>query len=1065
MKGKKFLAALLVASMLCPNSIIYASEASETEVETEVSEEVPVISEDNGIETSVSISTDKIDIEIDEESYFYVDGIPSDEEITVTVENEAIAAVTAVTADMVEDTVKQNTPDTALWYSVKGIEVGETFITILVGEEEKEIAVHVTAIEEDINEDNEAEQEEQPLEGEEPEDEGQTENELAPEYIEDQQLQQMMEGQDAVVFSEEGYEVGWKEEADGTRYYINDAGQFYTGIAEIDGVLYYFDETTGYLCTTGQWINKDGKKYFCNEKGVLYRDQFIKFDTTYYYMGNDGSVQTGVFSTGDTLRYADEKTGIVQMTSGWINFDGKKFFANEEGILYQRQFIKFGDIHYYMGTDGSVQLGTFRVGGVWYHSNSSTGELKLELGWIEDNGKKYYAGEGGVIFVNQFIKFGTTYYYMGSDGSVQTGTFNVDGEVYYADPTSGIIRQESGWITHDGKEYFGKGDGTLYTNQFIKFGTIYYYMGADGSVQKGIVNVDGTVYYADPNSGVIQEKAGWINYDGKDYFGKGDGTLYTNQFIKFGTTYYYMGSDGSVQKGIVNVNGVIYFADPDNGIIRQESGWINYDGKKYFGKGDMTLYSNQFITFGDTYYYMGADGSLQKGIVNANGVIYFADPDTGIIQKTAGWRKYNGKDYFSTAEGILYSNQFIKFGDTYYYMGADGSVQKGVVNANGVIYFADPDTGIIQRTAGWLEYDGKKYFSKEDGVLYSNQFITFGDIYYYMGSDGSVQKGIINANGVLYYADPKDGVVQKTAGWIEYNGKKYFANEIGILYKNQFITFGADCYYMGSDGSVQKGEQLINGQWYYFNEKTGLLERKPGWFTSGSHKYYQNADGTLATGYTDIDGIRYYFDSTGALASRVGIDVSYYQGNIDWKKVKAAGIEFVFVRAGYRGYSNGRLVKDSCFDQNMQGALAAGLEVGVYFFSQAINVQEAQEEATFTYNLIKTYDVTFPVAFDAEYATSGRTGRADHLSPSTRTLVVNAFCSQIKSYGYTPMLYAGIYFMRDELQMNLLSNYQLWIPRYNSTLGYDGEYKCWQYTSEGRVNGISGNVDMNVWLN
>ena len=111
---------------------------------------------------------------------------------------------------------------------------------------------------------------------------------------------------------------------------------------------------------------------------------------------------------------------------------------------------------------------------------------------------------------------------------------------------------------------------------------------------------------------------------------------------------------------------------------------------------------------------MGADGSLQKGIVNANGVIYFADPDTGIIQKTAGWRKYNGKDYFSTAEGILYSNQFIKFGDTYYYMGADGSVQKGVVNANGVIYFADPDTGIIQRTAG-CNMTARNIFPKKTG--------------------------------------------------------------------------------------------------------------------------------------------------------------------------------------------------------------------------------------------------------------------------------------------------------------------------------------------------------------
>ena len=351
-------------------------------------------------------------------------------------------------------------------------------------------------------------------------------------------------------------------------------------------------------------------------------------------------------------------------------------------------------------------------------------------------------------------------------------------------------------------------------------------MGADGSVQTGVIKVNGIVYYADTTSGKIQQEGGWIEYDGKKYFGKGDGTLYSSQFISFGTTRYYMGADGSVQTGVIKVNGIVYYADTTSGKIQQEGGWIEYDGKKYFGKGDGTLYSNQLIKFGTTYYYMGSDGSVQKGIVNANGTLYYANPEDGVIQRKAGWLEYEGKRYFSTADGVLYSNQLIKFGTTYYYMGSDGSVQKGIVNANGTLYYANPEDGVIQRTAGWLEYEGKRYFSTADGVLYSNQLIKFGTTYYYMGSDGSVQKGIVNANGTLYYANPEDGVIQRTAGWIEYEGKKYFANETGVLYKNQFITFASDCYYMGSDGSVQKGRQYINGQWYYFDEETGLLRKK-----------------------------------------------------------------------------------------------------------------------------------------------------------------------------------------------------------------------------------------------
>ena len=527
----------------------------------------------------------------------------------------------------------------------------------------------------------------------------------------------------------------------------------------------------------------------------------------------------------------------------------------------------------------------------------------------------------------------------------------------------------------------------------------------------------------------------------------------------------YYGEDGQYYTGIAEIDEVLYYFEPETGYLSQIAQWIDLNGKKFFCNEKGVLYRNRLISFGASYYYMGDDGSVQTGIFYVDGALRYADPKSGIIQVTSGWISYNGKDYFADDEGILYRNQFISFGSTYYYLGSDGDVQKGTFKVGNNWYHSNSSTGALKRQAGWIEDGEKKYYANSEGVIYIDRILYFGSTWYYMGSDGSVQKGVVNAGGTLYYADTTTGIIQKKAGWIEDGDKKYYSNADGVLYKNQFIYFGTTQYYMGSDGSVQKGNQYINGQWYYFDEETGVLIRKPGWFSIGNNKYYQKADGTLATGYTDISGIRYYFNSEGLLASKVGIDVSYYQGNIDWNKVKAAGVEFVFIRAGYRGYSNGRLVKDSCFDQNVQGALAAGIDVGIYFFSQAVNVQEAREEATYTYNLIKNYNVTFPVAFDAEYATSNRTGRADHLSASSRTLIVNTFCSQMKSYGYTPMLYAGIYFMRDELQMNLLSNYQLWIPRYNKTLGYEGTYKCWQYSSEGRISGISGNVDLNVWLN
>ena len=194
-----------------------------------------------------------------------------------------------------------------------------------------------------------------------------------------------------------------------------------------------------------------------------------------------------------------------------------------------------------------------------------------------------------------------------------------------------------------------------------------------------------------------------------------------------------------------------------------------------------------------------------------------------------------------------------------------------------------------------------------------------------------------------------------------------------------------------------------------------------------------------------------------------GIDVSLYQGTIDWEKVKKSGVEFAIMRAGYRGYGEaGTLVEDSMFAKNVLGAMSNKIDIGIYFYTQAITEEEAIEEAKFVLNLVEKYGVKlkYPIVVDTELSPPG-TGRADNLSVSKRTSITKAFCKQIEKSGYIPMIYANKYWLMYELDMSQLSNYDVWLAHYVTVTDYKGEYAIWQYTDKGKVDGIDGYVDKN----
>ena len=245
------------------------------------------------------------------------------------------------------------------------------------------------------------------------------------------------------------------------------------------------------------------------------------------------------------------------------------------------------------------------------------------------------------------------------------------------------------------------------------------------------------------------------------------------------------------------------------------------------------------------------------------------------------------------------------------------------------------------------------------------------------------------------------------------------------------------------------------------HEQTTVLYT--GWQTiDGNTYYYDPATHQPVTGTQVIQGDIYSFSSSGVLGQKArGIDVSKFQGTIDWNAVAADGITFAIIRCGYRGYGSGALVEDATFRRNIQGATAAGIQVGVYFYSQAIDEAEAVEEASMVLSLVQGYSLPYGVYFDTEKV-AGDTGRADGISAAQRTANAVAFCETIRNAGYTPGVYSYASWFYNSLNFANISKYRTWIAQYRDTLDFAYSYNIWQYSSQGSVSGIKGNVDMNL---
>ena len=359
------------------------------------------------------------------------------------------------------------------------------------------------------------------------------------------------------------------------------------------------------------------------------------------------------------------------------------------------------------------------------------------------------------------------------------------------------------------------------------------------------------------------------------------------------------------------------------------------------------------------------------------------------------------------------------------------------------ISYEEEDETVIRIKGDCVSTENGYYLSKSDGSV-SDYSVTLDE----NGCISAIEKDVYSVESVTKI-DENTGeeYTEEVTNVTRENGWDDLIDVHGIV----IVDMGINIYNEYETVKVQKevktyyGWQVLDGFTYYFD------------------------NGVPVTGVKVIQGITYIFDDQGRRGTNgsvsLGIDVSAWNDNINWQQAKEDGVDFAIIRIGGRGYGSGSVYADSMFYENYYGAVNAGIKVGVYFFSAAITVEEAVEEASYCLAKLNGLGLNYPIFIDLEYATSYRSGRADYLSASLRTQIAIAFCETIRSGGYMAGVYASQSFFEYELNDSQLSGYYIWLANYTGSTDikpkYGRRYDIWQYTGSGSCPGVSTRCDMN----
>ena len=808
---------------------------------------------------------------------------------------------------------------------------------------------------------------------------------------------------------------------DNQKYYIDENNKAANGLNEINNNTYYFING---IMQTGP-ITIDNNIYYFSDDGILTKIQY----NPVYYNQKDGRWANNYYGRWKLGPTGCLPTSMAMALSGILSTSILPSDVANYLYNYTNEYNKsFG------GSSGLAIVYSANNYNVIAEGINSYAQMvealargKIIVGSV-GNGK-FARGYTHAIVLYNFDSFSTIAY----------------------DPNNSY---NNGWI--DILSVWNQQSHDIYDLNggyaFYALSTSKYKINETGKILEGWVTLNGSTYYYDNDGNLLK---GVQKIDGKNYlFGVNSGMLYKNGLATTpdGNTYY-TNEEGIVQIGWQTINSNIYYFD-NNGVMQK--GIIKIDDKNYlFGVNSGMLYKNGLATTPDgNIYYTNEDGVVQTGWQIIDNATYYFD-ENGAMQK--GIIKIDDKNYLlGVNSGRLYIGGFATTPDgNIYYTNEDGVVQTGWQIIDNATYYFD-ENGVMQK--GWQTIDSNVYYFDEIGNMLRGIQEINGQNYLFGVNSGKLYTGgfATTPDGNIYYTNNK-GIIQK--GIVEIDGKNYlFGVNSGILYKGGFATTpDGNVYYTDSEGIIQTGDIEIEGRWYRFNDD-GVLQN--GWQTINGNKYYYNLDGSVVTGVAKITGTRYLFSSTGVLLKsnvKSYIDVSYSQGQIDWDILWSSGeIDGAILRIGYGSNPN---QLDKSFEENLKAVKRLNIPFTIYLYSYAENSTEAIWEADNLVNWINQYDVKIlsglPIYLDIERYGSSEDAIAKY------TEVIPTFISRMSEYGLGSKVYTYAHIAR--AMSPEIRNYVEWIALYNSDNTYEYSWNGWQYTSEGRASGVSGNVDLSVF--
>ena len=405
-------------------------------------------------------------------------------------------------------------------------------------------------------------------------------------------------------------------------------------------------------------------------------------------------------------------------------------------------------------------------------------------------------------------------------------------------------------------------------------------------------------------------------------------------------------------------------------------------------------------------------------------------------------------------------------------------------------------------SAKWKKVNGQWRLRSSSGK-YKKGFVKYKGSYYFFDSNGNLKVGFFTTGGKKYFASRTTGAKGKgkiLTGWRKIDGYYYYLNPASKPHKGAVMTgwqkIGGKWYYLNGKGIMQTGWRKLSGKWYYLSASGAM---QTGWLKHGGNWYYLSSSGAMLTGTHKIGNATYQFDTNGKLVRKVTaaaqpapassryahvLDVSQWQGKIDFNKVKASGVSAVIIRCGYGKYkAGGSMNTDSYFYQNIKNAKAAGLAVGVYYFSYAYTRQQAINEANHCLRIIKGYGLNLPVYFDWEYDSMTKAkkfmGSKAFKKVNWRSNITDmtaAFCDTITKGGYRAGYYFNLQYLNNYYTPSKLTRYSTWYAIWGNNkpganpwlhankMSTPTKYDVWQFTSRGKIPGINGYVDCDLLL-